>query len=204
MTIPSAVSHLKGIFSSEWLAGWPNRLTLARVLVIPIILLIYPLNFTFTNFFCALLFGAAAATDYLDGFLARKLNQVTTIGALLDPIADKMLSASALVLLAYAQQIPPIVAGFLLCRDVLVSGIRLVAQQQNIKLEVNQLGKVKTAVADVGMGFLFIRQEEWLGLPAHAIGMLCMWAALAFSLYSGFLYLQTFFEKTNISAQSGR
>lgn len=200
MTRSSSPFRLQELLSSKLLIGWPNRLTLSRVAAIPLILLIYPLNFTFTNYLCTAIFCFAALTDYLDGYLARKYNQVTTFGALLDPIADKMLTAAALVLLSHAKQLPPIVAGLLLCRDALISGVRLIGQEQNIKIEVSQIGKFKTAILDFGMAFLFLREEEFMSLPAHTIGMLCVWLGLVLSLYSAFLYLQSFLQKAKMSA----
>lgn len=202
--LASAQRHGKRFLETGALKGWPNRLTLGRILVIPLILVLYPLDFRFTDGICVILFMAAAITDYLDGYLARKHNEVSVLGALLDPVADKMLMATALVVLAHAKQLPPLIAGVLLCRDVLVSGLRMVALEQNFKLEVNQFGKIKTFVADAGIGFLLLRSDEVAGIPAHALGMLAMWAATFLGLYSAYLYVITFSEKANFSAGTDR
>ena len=98
--------------TGQWLKNLPNKLTIGRILVIPVLLVGYPLTEAL-HLPCAILFALAAVTDLLDGYLARKYGNVTPLGALLDPIADKMLIAATLVLLANAGAIPALLAGLL-------------------------------------------------------------------------------------------
>lgn len=183
---------------SAWLKRLPNKLTLARMASIPFLLIVYPLDFDALNILCAWVFAFAAATDYLDGYLARKYDSVTPLGALLDPIADKMLVASSLLLLAHARSVPPLLAGILICRDIGVSGLRLLALEQRLTIEVSDFGKWKTVLQDIAIVCLMINRP-FLGLPLRGIGMLTLWAALALALYSAWMYGRSFWEKAKIA-----
>jgi CDP-diacylglycerol--glycerol-3-phosphate 3-phosphatidyltransferase len=178
----------------EWLRHMPNKLTLGRIAAIPLLLVLYPLEWEFLRVPCALIFAAAAATDYLDGYLARRYGMVTPLGALLDPIADKMLVAAGLVLLARAGAAPAFVCALLICRDIAVSGIRLMALEQRITIEVSEFGKWKTAITSVAIFCLMINKPLF-DLPFRLVGMLCLWGALGLSAYSAWLYVQAFLQK---------
>jgi CDP-diacylglycerol--glycerol-3-phosphate 3-phosphatidyltransferase len=184
-----------------WLKRLPNKLTLARIASIPFLLIVYPLDFYAIKILCALVFAFAAATDYFDGYLARKYESVTPLGALLDPIADKMLVAAALVLLAHARSVPPLLAGVMICRDIGVSGLRLLALEQRLTIEVSDFGKWKTVLQDVAIVCLMIN-ERLFDLPLRGVGMLTLWAALVLSLYSAWMYGRSFWEKAKIALYS--
>lgn len=187
---------MSGLFSNTpWLNHLPNQLTMIRILAIPILLFIYPVGFTFTNVLCAMIFAAAGITDILDGYIARKYGQETKMGALLDPIADKMLSGAALILLADSQALPAWICGFLLCRDVAVSGMRLIAAETGHTIQVSAFGKIKTIVQDVGIFSLMVGSDIF-EIPFRLTGMICIWTALAISLYSGYLYFEEFLKIT--------
>src|SRR4051812_22977884 len=102
--------RFKQILVKEWLRDWPNRLTAARIASIPLLLLLFPWNFEFLKTLCAIIFALAAISDYLDGFLARRYNQVSRMGAFLAPVAEKMLTATGLILLSFSQTLPPLMA----------------------------------------------------------------------------------------------
>jgi CDP-diacylglycerol--glycerol-3-phosphate 3-phosphatidyltransferase len=184
--------------ANGWIKKLPNQLTLARIASIPVLLLLYPLDFRALNIFCALIFFLAAVTDYLDGYIARKYQVVTPLGSLLDPIADKMLVAATLVLLARAQAVPALLAGLLIARDIGVSGLRLMALEQKLVIEVSEFGKWKTAMQTLGI-FCLLINEPMFDLPLRPIGMISLWIALALSLFSAWLYGKAFWEKTKIS-----
>jgi CDP-diacylglycerol--glycerol-3-phosphate 3-phosphatidyltransferase len=183
---------------NEWLRKLPNKLTIGRIAAIPLLLILYPLDVSAINVFCALVFAVACITDFFDGYLARKYNSVTPLGALLDPIADKMLVAAALLLLAHAKIVFPLLAGILICRDIAVSGIRLVALEQNFKIEVNDFGKWKTGVTGLAITCLLVGKPLF-DLPMHTIGMVTLYIALGLSLFSGWMYCTSFMEKTKES-----
>ena len=180
----------------NWIRDLPNQLTLFRVAVVPLLLVLYPLNFSSLNLFCAVLFTLAAITDWLDGFIARKFAVESRLGAILDPVADKMLTASALVLVAHSGAIWAWMAGILLCREIAISGIRLVAQQQGITIKVSSLGKWKPLFLEIALVCLLVNTQLF-GWPFREVGMLSIWAALFFSLYSAYLYVTGFWKEFN-------
>ncbi len=183
--------------TKPWLKDLPNQLTLFRIASIPLLLILFPLDIKPLNLFCAALFTIAALTDWLDGFIARRYNLVTRIGAVLDPVADKMLVAAALVLLAKSGAIYAWMAGLLLCREIGISGLRLVALEKGLTISVSQWGKWKTLALDVGIVCMMVNRPLF-GWPWVEVGMISMWIALGLSLYSAWLYSHSFWRKSNI------
>lgn len=175
----------------------PNRLTLARVLAIPLLLILFPWDIKFLNFICALIFAAAALTDFLDGYLARKLGVTSSLGALLDPIADKMLVAASIIMLSYRGLIWPLLAATMICRDLAVNGIRLSALEKGITLPVDRFGKWKTIMQDAGI-FGLMMNDGSFDVPWRSLGTTAMWIAFVLSIYSAYRYSVTFLEKTGI------
>jgi CDP-diacylglycerol---glycerol-3-phosphate 3-phosphatidyltransferase len=180
--------------TGQWLKDLPNKLTLARIAVIPLLLIAYPLTEAL-HLPCAIVFALAAVTDLLDGYLARKYGNVTSLGALLDPIADKMLIAASLLLLAAGGVVPSILAGLLICRDIGVNGIRLMALQQGLNVEVSDFGKLKTMILSGSIFFLLINKPLF-DLPIREIGMVSLWIGLLLSLYSAWGYARSYLELT--------
>lgn len=171
----------------------PNKITLARILVIPIILILYPLNFFSTNIICAVLFMIASLTDMLDGYYARKLKMMTKFGALVDPVADKLLVCSGLVLVAYSQSVPAWVVALLLCRDFYISGLRLIAASHHFSVDVNLFGKFKTSATLIAIFCLMINTTLF-GLDFRAGGIYALCIATIMSVYSAYLYSIEFWE----------
>ena len=186
--------------TGQWLKHLPNKLTIARILVIPLLLVLYPLTDAL-HVPCAVVFALASATDLLDGYLARKYGNVTPLGALLDPIADKMLVAASLVLLANSGAVPALLAGLLICRDIGVNGIRLMAMERNLKIEVSDFGKLKTMVLLGAIFCLMINQRIW-EIPFREIGMISLWIGLLLSLYSAWNYAERFLQMSKIDLNS--
>ena len=174
---------------SNILTSLPNKLTLGRVAAIPFLLLLYPFNVSFINIFCAIIFALAAITDFFDGYLARHFKMETRVGAALDHIADKLLVTSALVLLTNAQQLPAFLAALLICREIGVAGIRLTAKEQNLDIDVNSYGKVKTAIQDVSIFCLLTAHPS-----LRELGMALIWISLFVSYYSAYQYWHRFWE----------
>lgn len=185
-------------FSKDSIRNLPNKLTLSRMAVVPVLLLLYPLGFSALKIICGFLFAIAAFTDMIDGYLARKYQNETSIGALLDPIADKMLTTAGLLLVANAGNAPVFLIGILICRDIAVSGMRLIASDQRFNIEVNMAGKWKTAVMSVAI-FCLLINEPLFDMPMHTLGMVFLWASIGLSIYSGWQYSVTFIEKTKSS-----
>lgn len=170
----------------------PNQLTLLRIILIPVFVLVFYLPFEWNNLVACVIFVLAAITDILDGYLARKLNQTSSLGAFLDPVADKLMVAVALVLLV--QQNPNIylalAAAVIIGREITVSALRewMAEIGARSKVAVSVLGKVKTIAQMVALGFL-IFEKSVLGLPIYQIGLILLYIAAFLTLISMFQYV---------------
>jgi CDP-diacylglycerol--glycerol-3-phosphate 3-phosphatidyltransferase len=180
----------------HWIKELPNQLTLFRIGVVPVLLLLFPLGFEFITTFCAFLFAVASITDGLDGMIARQFDSVTKMGMILDPIADKLLTAAGLVLLAHSQRVYAFVAGILLCRELAVSGLRHLAAQQDIEIQVSSLAKWKTFTLDVAITCLMVNRPMF-GWPWVEVGGICLWVSLFLSVYTAWEYGDKFWKRAN-------
>lgn len=165
----------------------PNLLTLSRIAVIPLVFLAVYFHGAY-NFFAGILFIAASITDYYDGKLARDRGEVTAFGRLLDPIADKLLVASALVVvlaqpnLVYKISYIPVFV--ILCRELLVSGLREFLREVNVGLPVTRLAKWKTGFQMTALSMLFF--DGWF--IWGGLGELLLWIAGGLTFYTGYQY----------------
>ena len=178
----------------------PNLLTLLRILLIPFFFIVYALDAGWSNVVATVIFVAAAITDWLDGYLARKLNQYTTFGAFLDPVADKLIVATALVLLATDQKILDLVisiplfaaaVGIIIGREIVISALRewMAELGKRASVAVSYIGKVKTTLQMIAISLLIYR-EPLFGLPIFIIGELLLFVAAVLTLYSMIVYLR--------------
>ncbi|GJM05437.1 MAG: CDP-diacylglycerol--glycerol-3-phosphate 3-phosphatidyltransferase [marine bacterium B5-7] len=170
----------------------PNQLTLLRILLIPVFVLVFYLPMSWSNYFACLIFTIAAVTDVLDGYLARKLNQTSSLGAFLDPVADKLMVAVALVLLV--QQNPVIYlalpAAIIIGREITVSALRewMAEIGARNRVAVSVLGKIKTIAQMVALGFLIFRKPVY-GMPVYETGLVLLYIAAILTLASMIQYL---------------
>ena len=170
----------------------PNQLTLLRILLIPVFVLVFYLPLSWNNYFACLVFTIAAVTDVLDGYLARKLNQTSSLGAFLDPVADKLMVAVALVLLV--QQNPVIYltlpAAIIIGREITVSALREWMAEIGARnlVAVSVLGKIKTLAQMLALGFLIFRMPVY-GMPVYEIGLVLLYIAAILTLISMIQYL---------------
>ncbi len=178
----------------EWWSGLPNKLSLGRLAAIPLLMILYPWDVFWLNVLCAFIFLAAALTDFLDGYIARTYREVTQLGGLLDHVADKLLIACSLVLLVGSGAMPAFIASLLIARELAVSGLRLLAAERGITLNVNQFGKSKTVVQCLAVFCLFINRT-WIELPFRTVGMLAAWVAVGLSIYSAYTYWLAFWPQ---------
>jgi len=182
----------------------PNLLTLLRIFFVP--LLVAALlgedfsapwmgQFRFSrDTFALLIFLAAAATDLLDGYLARRWGQITTVGTLLDPIADKLLISAALISLVDIHRVPAWMVILIIGREFAVSGLRSIAAAGGYMMEASELGKSKM-VAQVAAIALVIAGIRWPAL--NEISMLAMWTVVLFALVSAADYFRKFWRKVD-------
>ena len=169
----------------------PNILTLSRIVVIPIIFLSVYVDSFFVSTMVAVLFMLASITDYFDGYLARTHNQTTIFGRLLDPIADKLLVVSALVVILVKDMVAlpisyiPII--IILCREVLVSGLREFLAEVKVGMPVTRLAKWKTGFQMFAIGGLLYRDA----IPVFGfLGEILLWIAGVLTFITGYQYFQ--------------
>ncbi|MDD3182673.1 MAG: CDP-diacylglycerol--glycerol-3-phosphate 3-phosphatidyltransferase [Alphaproteobacteria bacterium] len=169
-----------------------NKLTLSRIVLIPLILILLILPYGWAAWAAWGLFTIAGVTDWLDGYMARRENQVTRVGQFLDPIADKLLVSAVLLLLVYNRQIDGLSvlpAVIILLREVAVSGLREFLAGLSISVPVSRLAKWKTTIQLVALGFLIIGTDNapnWI--PATQIGDLLLWIAGGLTILTGYDY----------------
>ncbi|ATH07752.1 CDP-diacylglycerol--glycerol-3-phosphate 3-phosphatidyltransferase [Halobacteriovorax marinus] len=184
--------------NNEWdIDNLPNRLTIFRVLLIPIIvtsiLLILSDFKTFEpyhyhlGYLAAWTFVAASITDFFDGYIARKRGIVTVFGSFLDPIADKFLVVSSLILLQALGRIPALLVIILVLREIYITALRLLAMEKGFKVPVDNSGKWKTALQMVSIPMLFAFDHPF-GIPFPALGTAFIYIAALLSLYSACFY----------------
>lgn len=170
-----------------------NVLTCARILMIPLVVILFYLPHPWSGPMAGLTFAVAAITDSLDGYLARKLKQTSALGAFLDPVADKLMVAVALVLVASGDPRWYIVlsAIVIIGREITVSALRewMAEIGARAKVAVSKLGKLKTIVQMVGLSCLLFRHDLWV-LPVYEIGIAATVAAAALTLWSMIAYLR--------------
>lgn len=168
-----------------------NQLTLSRILVIPVILLLLIIPHAWAAWLALILFAAAGITDWLDGYMARRENKVTALGQFLDPIADKLLVSAVILLLVYSKQIDGmtvIPAVIILLREVAVSGLREFLAGVKVSVPVSHLGKWKTAIQIVALGFLIMGRYSPAAIPSTFIGDIGLWIAGCITVITGFDY----------------
>jgi CDP-diacylglycerol---glycerol-3-phosphate 3-phosphatidyltransferase len=167
----------------------PNALTALRILLVPILVVVLLTRLPHGLFLGAGIFGLGVATDYLDGYFARRRNQVTKIGILLDPLADKLLTAAAFISLVELEAVPAWMVVIIVGRELLVTGLRNVAAARGLLIPASSLGKGKM-VAQVVAIFLLLLAIEYprLRLPA----VVALWAVVVLALVSAADYFRRF------------
>lgn len=166
-----------------------NRLTLARIFLVPVFLLILSIKVKYGQFIAAGVFILAASTDGLDGYIARKRKQVTRLGKFMDPLADKLLISGALISLVELQKISAWVAFIIIGRELAVTGLRAIAAADNVVISASKLGKIKTVSQIIAIVFLFIQDFPFslLNIP---FGRMAMGVAVFFTIWSGLDYFR--------------
>ena len=175
----------------------PNILAFIRLLLAPVMFLflvnqdavifegIHP---SWLNYFAAFIFVLASATDFFDGYIARTFNQITTLGKILDPLADKMLTLAGFLGLMMLDSASPWAIFLILTRELFITGLRVSAVSQGLDIAASWMGKVKTVAQMIAIGFLLM---QWPGAE------LLLWIAVVLTLYSGYEYVRDFFKNTS-------
>ena len=184
----------------------PNALTLVRIALIPVLVGVFYLPHGWSRELCALIFAAAATTDWLDGYLARRLGQTSQFGAFLDPVADKLMVATVLVLLVQvdARAALAIPAAIIIGREIAVSALREFMAQlgQRTKVAVASIGKIKTGAQMTAL-LLMLYRDPVAGLPIYEIGFYLLYFAAVLTLWSMFVYLRVAWPQIGPRAAGG-
>jgi CDP-diacylglycerol--glycerol-3-phosphate 3-phosphatidyltransferase len=184
----------------------PNFLTALRILMIPVMVLFYYLPFDGHLLAAAVVLAVASLTDWLDGYLARRLKQTTPFGAFLDPVADKLIVAVALVLLAesHASALLTVPALVIVGREFVVSALRewMAEMGRKASVAVSNMGKVKTFVQMVALIFL-LANEPTLDKPIVILGYVLLYAAAILTIWSMFIYLRIAWPLLSSAMKSG-
>ena len=180
----------------------PNAITLCRLCIIPVLFFLLLSPDQTWSLVIAALFILASFTDLLDGYVARRYEIVTTMGKFLDPIADKLVINTAMVLMIPIGRIPAWVVAIIIIRDFFVDGIRTIATSEGIVIQASWLGKQKTLCQVFAVSALMIHYP-FLGADAHTVGTVLMFLALVLSIHSGLDYFLKFLKYV-IRADKGK
>jgi CDP-diacylglycerol--glycerol-3-phosphate 3-phosphatidyltransferase len=179
----------------------PIALTLVRIVLVPLVIVFLISSERVHVLIAAVIFLAASLTDWLDGAIARRTNQVTRLGTMLDPVADKLLVAAALVSLVQVDMVPAWMALVIIGRELAVTGLRGVALSMGVVVPASRLGKWKTVTQYVALTLLILEK----GVPAefvpfHLVSGVALWIALGATVFSGLDYFYSFFLRTGAEA----
>ncbi|OQW62579.1 MAG: CDP-diacylglycerol--glycerol-3-phosphate 3-phosphatidyltransferase [Nitrospira sp. ST-bin5] len=174
----------------------PNLLTLTRILLIPVFVVLFVTPDPDRSLLAAIVFVVAAVTDMLDGYLARRSGQVTKLGKLLDPIADKLLVLSALILLVNVDRVSALVAILIIARELGVTGIRAIAASEGFIIAAETTGKYKMALQVVAIVMLILEGTSLAALGnLHLAGIVTLYLSLVLGYISGGQYVWSFWKQ---------
>jgi CDP-diacylglycerol--glycerol-3-phosphate 3-phosphatidyltransferase len=179
----------------------PNILTLMRIAAIPVLAVVLSSPSRSAGFWAAVIFALASITDWLDGYLARRMGIVTVFGKFLDPIADKLIVMAALIMILPYDRVPAWMVLVILGREIIITGLRGIASTEGIVIAASDLGKFKTIFQIVAiLGLLLHYDYHWffsvdhpyLYVNMHHVGMFYLWIATVITIWSGVDYLWKF------------
>jgi len=183
------------------LTNLPNLITYGRLIAIPACLVFLARGDPHSSFIAAVIYCAASATDYVDGYLARRLNMVSVTGKFLDPLADKLIVMAALVMMVHLGRVPAWVVVVLVAREMTITSLRSIASAEGMVIAAGFMGKMKTALQMVGLAFLMVHYDYRIhfglfsfDMDLHAVGMPLIYVSLVCSIWSAGEYFAGFFK----------
>jgi len=171
-----------------------NKITLIRIMLIPVFVALFSVNV----YAAAAVFLIASATDKLDGYIARKYNLITNLGKLLDPLADKLLIAAALILMVNDHMIYGWIAAIIIGREFVITGIRIVASSQSIALQADEFGKVKMVFQVIAISAVLLNNYPFSILTNLPVDQALMIVAVGLTLYSGYNYIRNNYRRLQL------
>jgi CDP-diacylglycerol--glycerol-3-phosphate 3-phosphatidyltransferase len=188
----------------------PNAITAIRIAMIPVILAFTYYEGRVNSFVAAMLFAVTGATDFLDGWVARRTGAVTVVGKFLDPLADKLIVMSILIMLVHLGRVPAWLVILILAREFTVTGLRTMAMSEGIVIGAGQEGKYKTSIQIAAISFLLLHYKyrvDFLAfevdVDANIVGTWLLYLSVAFSLWSAWVYIRDFFGAVYAPDQEG-
>ena len=175
------------------LTGLPNLLTLSRIAIIPLVVGLFFIDGATARWVTLGFFALAGITDFFDGYLARTRGQISRLGRFLDPVADKLLVSSVILMLVAVDRVAGLVvlpALVILIREIMVSGLREFLAGLRVRVPVSQLAKWKTTIQMLALGFLIVSDAAPDWIPAVIIGETGLWLAAALTLITGYDYFR--------------
>lgn len=167
-----------------------NKITILRILMIPVFMVVLLMDFAYNNIVASLIFVIAAATDGVDGYVARKYNQVTDFGKFIDPLADKLLVATALICLVENGTIASYMAVIIIAREFIVTSLRIVAISKGVVIAAEMTGKIKTVIQIIATVIALLFDGDKFAIGGFSAGYVAMLIATLFTIYSGIVYLR--------------
>ena len=171
----------------------PNAISLTRMAMAPVLIVMLLDPGKLMSFVAAFIFLAVALTDWLDGYMARKLNLVTTLGKFLDPVSDKIVILTAFVMIVPLDRIPAWMVALILAREIAVTGLRAIAVDQGVVIAASWQGKTKTVMQFTALVPLLVHYKYYW-FDFHLVGTWFVWVAFVFTIYSGIDYFVKFFS----------
>ncbi len=171
-----------------------NKLTLLRILITPLIIVLLYFEGPVACLFATLAFVAASLTDWADGYIARRYNLITSFGKFLDPLADKVLVCSILIMFAELHWVPAWLTILIICRELVVTGLRAMAIDEGIVLAADNYGKAKTVLQVLALGALILHYPT-LGFNPQPIGMFLLYISVVLAVFSGINYVYGFIKQ---------
>ena len=186
MAVPVAKRRMQSV---------PNILTLCRIFTAPLLVVLLSFPTPVNRAVAALLFVLASTTDYFDGYLARRYNVISSVGKLLDPMADKLLVMAVLIMLVACREgsVPAWMVVIILGREIMITSLRGVASTQGVVIEAEELGKYKTILQIFAITGLCMHYR-YFWIDFHFGGMYFLWASLILSIWSGMDYFRKFWH----------
>jgi len=165
-----------------------SKITILRILLIPALMVCMLLDFRGSDLLALALFIIAGITDWIDGYIARKYNQITNFGRFMDPLADKLLVTSAMLIFVQWGRIPAWLLMVVLTREFVISGLRMMAASKGIVIAAGTSGKVKTLVTLIGLGFMLSTFHDLVLVAGITVDHVVLAAILVTTVYSGLEY----------------